>query len=116
VLHTDNAPQQLQSAPTTKHAQYFISVHYLLRYLSIYYSHNSTYLCQAGSADTFSSLFPPSLVIYTIKTRRLSEMEVGVAGRAWSTHAAVLPSLLPAVEVRTFTHAHVSMITYRVDV
>jgi len=41
---------------------------------------------------------------------------VGVAGWAWSTHAMVSASLLPVVEVRMFTHAHVSMITYRVDI
>ena len=38
------------------------------------------------------------------------------AGWAWSTHATVSASLFPAVEVRVFKHAHVSMITYRVDV
>jgi len=55
--------------------------------------------------------------IYTTKTRRLSVTEVGVAGWAWSTHATVSASLLPAVEVRrVFTHAYVSMITYHVDV
>ena len=54
--------------------------------------------------------------IYTTKTRRLSVTEVGVAGWAWSTHATVSASLLPAVEVRVFTRAHVSMITYHVDV
>jgi len=41
---------------------------------------------------------------------------VGVADWVWSTHATVSVSLLPAVEVRVFTLAHVSMITYRVDV
>jgi len=56
------------------------------------------------------------IIIYIIKTRRLSVTEVGVAGWAWSTHATALVSLLPAVEVRMFTHAHVSMVTYRVDV
>jgi len=37
----------------------------------------------------------------------------GAARRAWSTHATVLRRW--AVEVRVFTHAHVSMITYRVE-
>ena len=40
-------------------------------------------------------------------------MEVGVA--VVDTHYGV-SRLLPAVEVRVFTHAHVSTITYRVDI
>ena len=39
-----------------------------------------------------------------------------MAGWAWSTHAMVSASLLPAVEVCVFTHEHVFMITYCVDV
>jgi len=37
---------------------------------------------------------PKPRYVYTIKTRRLSVTEVGVAGWAWSTHATVLASLL----------------------
>jgi len=54
--------------------------------------------------------------IYITKTRRMSVTAVGVAGWAWSTHATVSASLLPAVGLCVFKHAHVFMTTYRVDV
>jgi len=61
------------------------------------------------------TVIPVYLIYSTINFTRLL-VTVGVASWAWSTHATVSASLLPAVHVRVSTHAHVSVTTYRGDV